>query len=598
MRLRGLADVDQLLRQNDAARQAGDSGDPSDLRPRRPEVDQLFVAAVSAEVKRDFETAESRYRDLGARYPDEPTWLSELASFQDRRNQTEDAITTYREAVRLDNRLVRPRLELCRLYNRLNESASAKEEGNAALAAYRALGDRGGEGQALMCLTDRLRLGSNEERAEARRNAETALKIFQELGTGTTWRAHSTYMALAAKAQGRLTESAAFYEQSLATLREAGNVVLEPIVLMNLGVMHTLLGRPTSALDYYRQSQSIFQRVGDDRRAAQSQANIGAILIQYAGKPTEGLRDLQNALAVFRKLGDRTWEVFAARVIAASHRSAGRYAEADREFNRAIALARERDMNREIPALTIARARSRLEAGDYLTAQGLLQEALGDGSGRDSADARLYLGLVNVRLGQFDEAQAQLSQASTDVQKLENAEFLAQVKTALGELAYESSRRDEARRYWSEAAALWIDDLPDPASVEARVYLGLLDALEGGRPWKGGRASLEQAGGWGCSRWSPDAYVSGQNRAGLRKARGGVEGAQCHHVGRRENVEPRAPGASPLLAQSRHGSPRRPAWGAVGRRRSPKADSGPAGPAARTYRDGFASRPDIRMHIQ
>ena len=294
--------------------------------------------------------------------------------------------------------------------------------------------------------------------------------------------------------------------------------------------MHTSLGRHASALNYYRQSQSIFQRVGDDRRVAQSQANIAAILIEYAGKPTEGLRDLQNALTVFRKLGDRTWEVFAARVIAASHRYAGRYAEADREFNRAIALARERDMNRDIPALTIARARSRLEAGDYLTAQGLLQEALGDGSGRDSADARLYLGLVNVRLGQFDAAQAQLSQASTDVQRLENAEFLAQVKTALGELAYESNRRDEARRYWSEAAALWIDDLPDPASVEARVYLGLLDALEG-RPAPARKAvqtSLEQAGRMGvfslesrCRMYSPESSwaTEGPRRRGRRSVR-------------------------------------------------------------------------------
>jgi tetratricopeptide (TPR) repeat protein len=595
-----LSRLDQILRHDDAARQAGIQATQL-MTPQTPDVDRLFVAAVSAEVEREFATAEERYRDLVARDPDEPAWLSELAFFQDRRNQTEDAITTYREAVGLDNRLMRPHLELCRLYNRLNESASAKEEGNTALAAYRALGDRGGEGQALMCLTDRLRLGSNEERAEARRNAETALKIFQELGYGYNLARAQYYMALAATAQGRRTESAAFYEQSLATLRETGNVVLEPLVLMNLGAIHTSLGRPTSALDYYRQSQSIFQRVGDDRRAAQSQANIGAILIQYAGKPTEGLRDLQNALAVFRKVGDRTWEVFAARVIAASHRYAGRYADADREFNRAIALARERDMNREIPALTIARARSRLEAGDYLTAQGLLQEVLGDGSGRDSADARLYLGLVNVRLGQFDAAQAQLGQASTDVQRLENAEFLAQVKTALGELAYESNRRDEARRHWSEAAALWIDDLPEPASVEARAYLGLLDAVEG-RPAparKAVEASLEQAGRMGLfSLESRCRMYLARIELGYGRPEEAWKALSAITWDGERTLSPE------LQAQVHYWRSR--AMAARGDRSGAQSEEGEARKLIRTlqaslpeqYRDGFASRPDIRVHLQ
>jgi tetratricopeptide (TPR) repeat protein len=69
------------------------------------------------------------------------------------------------------------------------------------------------------------------------------------------------------------------------------------------------------------------------------------------------------------------------------------------------------------------------------------------------------------------------------------------LNTARGELAYERGRWSEARKYFDESARLWTDPLPHDASVEARAYLGLLDALEGA-PERGQtaiRSSLEQA---------------------------------------------------------------------------------------------------------
>jgi tetratricopeptide (TPR) repeat protein len=395
----------------------------------------------------------------------------------------------------LDGHLARPHLELCRLYNRLNEPASAKAEGEGALAAYRALGNRGGEAQALMCLTDMLRLGGDKDRAEARNDAEGALKIFQDLGYGYNLARAHYYIALAAEAQGQPAGAIAAYERSLVVARDAGNVVLEPLDLMNSGAMYEKLGNHSRALDYYSQSRRIFEKFGDDRRAAQVQANTGAILIEYGGKPDEGLRDIQNALGVFRKLGDKNWEVFAAKVTAASYRYAGRHADAERELNRAIALAKERDMNRVIAALAIDIALSRFEMSEYAVARDRLLGALGDSSGEDSAHARISLGLTYTRLGEFDAAQDQFSQASRDVETRGESGQLPLLYAAMGELAYESGHRREARLHFGKAAALWVDDLPDPASVQGRAYLGLLDAMDG-KPADGKRAvqaSLDQA---------------------------------------------------------------------------------------------------------
>ena len=54
--------------------------------------------------------------------------------------------------------------------------------------------------------------------------------------------------------------------------------------------------------------------------------------------------------------------------------------------------------------------------------------------------------------------------------------FAPSVHAALGELAYESGQvRRSARAFRKGQAALWTDDLPDAASVEARCYLAWLD---------------------------------------------------------------------------------------------------------------------------
>jgi hypothetical protein len=49
------------------------------------------------------------------------------------------------------------------------------------------------------------------------------------------------------------------------------------------------------------------------------------------------------------------------------------------------------------------------------------------------------------------------------------------VRAALGELAYESGTLTDAREQFAKAAALWTDDVPDAAAVEARSFVGFLD---------------------------------------------------------------------------------------------------------------------------
>jgi len=463
-----------------------------------PPVLSLFVDAIAAEARRDYPEAEARYRELATRFPDEPAWMMELAALQDRRAVTTEgaaeAIASYLEALRLDSRVARAHLELCRLYGpaRQNERADARDHGQRALAAYRALGDRGGEAHALMCLTEMLRVGRDEDRREARRNADAALNILNDLRFTYSLPRGEFYVAMAAAAQGNIPEAAGAFEKALASARSGENRVLEPLLLMNLGVAAVMLGNRSRAVEYYRQSSELYEALGDERRAAEQQANSAALRIEHGDQPADALREIQNALGVFRKLGDKNFEVFCLKMIAAYYQQVGRHPEAVLALNQAIAIARERNLEDEIASLTIDLARSRIEEGDYPTAIARLLEALGDGSGPNASAARIHLGRVRTRLGEVAAADAELGQASRIAR---GSDLLPLLDLVRGELAYETGRLSDARLYVGRAAARITEDLPDAASIEARAYLGLLDALAG-RPAEGRtgvQLSLEQA---------------------------------------------------------------------------------------------------------
>jgi tetratricopeptide (TPR) repeat protein len=470
----------------DSAEQAaGMAGDQ--LPPR----DRGFVDAVVAEARREFGSAEGNYRGIAARYADEAAPLIELAGFLDRRGRTADAIVTYQQALAIDDSAALADVELCRLYNRSNEGANARDRAQRAVEKYQAIGSLTGQAQALFCLADTLRSGGDQDREQARRSADEALKILESIGSEYQIARAYYYVALVAGVQGRRADAAASGEQSLAATRQAGNLVLEPLVLMNLGVTHEALGNRSRASGYYQQSYKLYESLGDEARAAQIQANRAALLIQSGIDAEEGLRDLQNAQAVFRKIGDRNFEVFAALLTGAHHRYAGRIVDAERELNRGLAIARERDLNDDVAALTLDLGRTRFEVGDYARARQLLREALGDGSGPRAPEARIRLAIVHTRLGDFASADTELMRAADELEEGRERWLFPLLEAASGTVAYERGALGDARMHFGRAAVIEVDPDPDGATFEARASLGLLDALEG----KGaaGRAAVAES---------------------------------------------------------------------------------------------------------
>ena len=476
-----------MMGQGDAAADAGARAERL-LSDRTREPVRLFVEGAAAEARRDVETAASRYGELARRYGDEPLWTLELAAFHDRRGDNRAALAGYEAVRQRDVHLLRAHVDLCRVNNRLDERANARDHATRALDGYRAAGDPAGELQAQLCRIEALRTRA-DWRPEARTVAAAAVAQAEAHDYAYALARAHNYVALVASADGQQRVAIEAWRQAADGARELGNRALLALVAMNLGVAHEEIGRAGAALDFYRESYELYQRAGDESRAAEIQANIGMLQIEYGIDPDAGLRTLENALGIFRDRGNSTFEIFGAQIRADYWRYIGRPQDALRELSRARNLAAERGFDGEVAISLIALAQAHADLGEYAVARDHLLAALADASPRERSHAHLRLARIEARLGDAAAAATHLADAGRDITARGDEGLLPLFRLVSAELAFEAGDVRPAREHLAAASALWIDDLPDEASVLARGYLGLLSE---------GDAAAGRALAWAC----------------------------------------------------------------------------------------------------
>jgi tetratricopeptide (TPR) repeat protein len=441
-----------------------------------PERDVVFVDAVLADSQSDSATAEQQYRRLATLQRDDASAQIELADFLKRQNRDQESIGAYRAALARDAGYIRPYVDLCQLYTRDDEYPLAEKEGKTALDRYRAVGNRGGEAQALLALSDMQRKQRNF--AEAKTTSGAARDIFQSLGYPYGLARVHQYLGAVAADAGDFPGAVQLFKEALTRSREVGNRDLEGLELMNLATSYEALGQRAQALDYYQQSQHVYQQNGDDRRAAEQEAMVAWLLVEFGSNQNDALRRLNNARASFQTLGHIEGEVFTREAEAASSLRQGHHDEARQQLRAAISMAKERRLGRRVMSMTVRLAESYMDTGQYGEARVLLEEAANTGTGREDLEVAIALGKVHERLGDFDRASDQLQRALSSVEAVGLMALAPSTLTALGEIEYESGKPKEARAYFEKSASLWTDDLPDQASIAARCWIGLLDTVD------------------------------------------------------------------------------------------------------------------------
>jgi tetratricopeptide (TPR) repeat protein len=441
--------------------------------------ERLLIEAIVAEARRDSSTAEARYREVADTNGGDATAMMEFAGFLDRAGRNTEAVDAYTQALALDPYLYIADVELCRMYNRLGESLRARERAERARMNLGTLHAVGAQAQALLCWADSLRSGSPDEQRSARNAVEEALRSFESIDAAYNIPRAYNYLATIAGLQRARAEARKFGIQALESAERSGNTVIQPLVLMNLGATESALGNYARASELYQQSYQRYRTFGDNARAAEIQANRGALLIDFGPSPDAGLREVDNALEVARQLRNNDFEAFCLYVIAGYHMYAGHRSEAENYLGQVLSIAREYQLTDKVASANVRGGRVAFEAADYSTARNRLTEALQAITDDEfRIEGLINLARVDARMGNFAAAREEIDRASTALQDRETVQR-QQLNLAEGELAYEMNQLDAARKTFKGGAPAKAAGETDAASVESRARLGLLDALAG-----------------------------------------------------------------------------------------------------------------------
>ncbi|HEX5720652.1 MAG TPA: tetratricopeptide repeat protein, partial [Thermoanaerobaculia bacterium] len=194
---------------------------------------------------------------------------------------------------------------LAQAYHRLGESDQTIEYGEQQMEIAREIGDREGEGDALMMLgvayTD---LGEVEK---AITYCEQALVIHQQIGDRQGESGDLGNLGLGYFHLGKFEEAIGYFEQTLLIHREIGDRRGEGNDLGNLGLAYMSLHKIERAITHFEQRLGIAREIGDRRGEEKVLGNLGTAYMQL-GKVATAIGYYEQALVIDREIGDRRGE--------------------------------------------------------------------------------------------------------------------------------------------------------------------------------------------------------------------------------------------------------------------------------------------------
>ncbi|MEL6347800.1 MAG: tetratricopeptide repeat protein, partial [Myxococcota bacterium] len=266
--------------------------------------------------------------------------LSALAE----RQQFTIAIDALRATLNLDN-IDNHDATVAQLHQRLGylqwtrgQMDDAKTHGHNALAIYRAVGDRRGEGIVRNNLGNLCSdLG---EIAAARAHYTAALAIHRAVGDRLREGNVRCSLGILHQEQGQMDDARAHYTAALAIYREAGNRRGEGIVRNNLGNLCRVLGEIAAARTHYTAAMAIHRAVGNRRGEGYVLGSLGNLHASQ-GRLDEARTYYTGALAAHREVGNRLSEGIVLSNLGILYFELGQLDESRAHYTDALALHQE-----------------------------------------------------------------------------------------------------------------------------------------------------------------------------------------------------------------------------------------------------------------
>jgi CHAT domain-containing protein/Tfp pilus assembly protein PilF len=222
--------------------------------------------------------------------------------------------------------------------NSISQLREALQSWEQALAIYREVGYRQGEGGSLCNLGLAYYSLGQYERAIA--FYEKSLEILREIGH-REWEANSLGgLANAYLYLGQYQRAIEFYEQHLELSREIGNHQGEAASLGNLGIVYKSLGLYYRAIEFHEQYLKISREIGNRQGEAISLNNLG-LAYDCLGQHHRAIEFYTQSLEISLEIGVRLGEARCLSNLGNAYHCLGQYHRASEFYQKSLEISRE-----------------------------------------------------------------------------------------------------------------------------------------------------------------------------------------------------------------------------------------------------------------
>jgi CHAT domain-containing protein/tetratricopeptide (TPR) repeat protein len=348
---------------------------------------------------------------------------------------------------------------------------------------------------------------------EARSVLEEALPLWRSTGDRSGESRCLDELAIVHSEQGDPRTGLELYAQALALRRSLGpHPYSEGRILNGMAIALSNLGDIPGSIARYTEALELARQDGDETTMAVALKNRAGQYIDL-GEFDRGLDDLRLARAVFHRLGNRRREAVAEYQIGATMDDLHRTAEAWHSFQRALPML-EQTGNDRFAAIVLDRmGLVQLHAGRYREAASLLDEAIrrieAGGDRRTAASFRLNRALVLAATGQPEQARASLLETLSQLRAMGDRSHEAIGLNHLAKVELDLNMLPEARDHIrasmqlaeetraaiqsSSQRATWVAFSHGKDELLARILFAL-HAREPGRGWDAAALEVSEAG--------------------------------------------------------------------------------------------------------
>lgn len=366
-------------------------------------------------------------------------------------NETDKAIETYQQLLKLAPNNVQVQFDLASLYEQNGVLDKAKEH----FARTVELDPKHVDG---LTAVGRVNIKSGDPQA-ALQPLNSALSLAVELDNNEARATVLQAIGIAYKRMGRPADAITHYEQSLEIRRQLGQKRGMAASLSEIAQVQETMGNPEQALESYNKALALQREIGDQSGLSITLIDLGALLNETLGRPDDGLPLLQEALRTIRQSGDRGLEALALNNIGSAYFSKGQFTDAQTYFERALELRESTKVPTEIADTlhSLGETLSRMGRYDqaltrYLRALDLRRE---DGDKRLEAVESYSIGTVFDYQGRYGAGVQSKSEALQAYRGLNRRDFwFGEILSGHGASLAFAGRFDEADKSLQEAAGV------------------------------------------------------------------------------------------------------------------------------------------------